>query len=245
MDIENYLEVAKNKINNKKNKTFILSIYAGIFISLAAISSTIASLATNNYYLSKIFGAIIFPIGLILVILTKTELFTGNSLLIIPLLENKITLKQLLKNWIIVFLGNLFGSLLITIIIINTPLKEVLSEAFIKIANTKISISFHENIILGILCNFLVCLAVYLSSNTKNIVEKILVIAFPIFIFIIMSLEHSVANMFYLSIGYILDNTITIKEIFVNNLIPVTIGNIIGGTTLSISLWYLRNEKNN
>lgn len=242
MKIDNYLIVADKKINNKPLKTFVLAIYAGIFISFAAIISTIVSFQIGNYSVAKILSGLVFPIGLILVILLKTELFTGNSLLIMPLLDKKINIKQLLKNWIIVYLGNLVGSLIIALLFLQTPLKDILSDSLIKIANTKISLTFISALVLGLMCNFLVCMAVYLSSLEQNTGSKILVIIIPIFTFIVMSLEHSVANMFYLSIGYLLDKTITIGEILLNNLLPVTIGNIIGGVLLGISLWYLREK---
>ena len=243
MDINNYLLTAKNKLENKTIKTLILSIYAGIFIAIAGLLSTIVSLTIYNYSISKILSGIVFPIGLILVILFKTELFTGNSLLIIPLLEKKTTIKKVLKNWIIVYLGNLIGILIITFLVYNTPLKDKISESLINIANTKLSYTFIEAMILGILCNFLVTSAVYLSTLAKTITEKIIVIFIPIFTFIVLSLEHSIANMYYLSFGYLLDNTITIKEILLNNLLPVNLGNIIGGLFLGISLSYLK-EKN-
>ena len=242
MEIDAYLNTAKGKINNKKIKTFILAIFAGIFISIAAILSVVVSKSINNYSIAKILSAATFPIGLILVILMKTELFTGNSLLVIPLLKKDITVKELLRNWIIVYLGNLAGSLIITLLVVNTPLKNVIMDSFIKIANTKISFAFLEAIILGILCNFLVCLAVFLASNAKTITEKVIVIFLPIFTFIALSFEHSVANMSYLSFGYLLDNSITLAKILLNNLLPVTIGNIIGGSLLGVSIYYLRKE---
>ncbi len=242
MEINNYLNIAKGKINNKKIKTFILATYAGIFIALAGILSTVVSISITNYSVSKLISALVFPIGLILVILMKTELFTGNSLLVIPLLKKDITLKELLRNWLVVYLGNLFGSLIISLLIVNTPLRDVLSDKISVIANAKISFSFIEAIILGILCNFLVCLSVFLASNANTITEKVIVIFLPIFTFVALSFEHSVANMSYLSLGYLLDGGITLMKLFINNLLPVTIGNIIGGTILGISVYYLRKE---
>lgn len=242
MEIENYMNTAKGKINNKPLKTFVLAIYAGIFIALAGVLSTVASLSIDNYSVAKLLSGLVFPIGLILVIFMKTELFTGNSLLVIPLLKKEINIKQLLKNWLIVYLGNLCGALIISILIVNTPLKENIATKMVSIANTKVSFSILEAIILGILCNFLVCLAVFLSSNAKSTVEKIIVIFLPIFTFVALSFEHSVANMSYLSLGYLLDNNITITKLLLNNLLPVTLGNIIGGSILGLSIWYLRKE---
>ena len=235
MPIDNYLKIADTKINNKPIKTFILAIYAGIFIAIAGVLSTTVAISIDNYSIGKILSAVVFPIGLILVILLKTELFTGNSLLVIPLLEHKIKPKQLLKNWLIVYLGNFVGSLLIAILIINTPLKDV-------IMNKMVTITISSAIILGILCNFLVCLAVYLSSTVGSITEKILVIFIPIFTFVALSFEHSIANMSYLSLGYLCDSSISIVKLLLNNLLPVTIGNIIGGSILGLSLWYLKKD---
>lgn len=243
MEIDTYLNTAKSKIANKPLKTFILAILAGIFISLAGILSVVVSISIDNYSIAKILSALVFPVGLILVILMKTELFTGNSLLVIPLLNKDIKLKELLKNWLIVYLGNLFGALLISLLIINTPLKNIIASSFIKITNTKISLNITSAIILGILCNFLVCLAVFLASNAKSIGEKVIVIFLPIFTFVALSFEHSVANMSYLSLGYLLDNSIKISHILLKNLIPVTIGNIIGGGLLAIIIYYLRKDK--
>lgn len=243
MDLTNYTQVAKKKITTSTIKTFILAIYAGIFIALAGVLSTVASLSIDNYSIGKILSGLVFPIGLVLVILFKAELFTGNSLLVIPLLNKDITLKELLKNWLVVYLGNLCGSLIIALIITMTPLKELLQSSLINIAHNKINYSQQTAPILGILCNFLVCLAVILAINAKSISEKIAVIYLPIFTFIVLSLEHSIANMFYLSIGYLLDNTLNIGTMFINNLLPVTIGNIIGGTFLGVSLWFLQEKQ--
>ena len=242
MDINNYLNTAKDKINNKVLKTLILAILAGVFISLASVLSVVVSSKITNYSVSKILSAVVFPIGLILVILMKTELFTGNSLLVIPLLNKDIKLKELLKNWLVVYIGNILGSLLITLLIVNTPLKNAIMDSFIKITNNKISLSIISAIILGILCNFLVCLAVFLSSNAKSTSEKIILIFIPIFTFVALSFEHSVANMSYLSFGYAFDNTISISKILLNNLLPVTIGNIIGGSTLGVLIYYLKKD---
>lgn len=243
MNITNYIEIAKTKISNKYLKTFILGILSGVFLSFAALASTVASTMVDNYSISKLLAAIIFPMGLILIILLKTELFTGNSLMIIPVLEKQIKIKELLRNWVLVYLGNLVGSIIIAILISNTTLIDKIGLSFINITNAKISLSFTKALVMGILCNFLVCTAVYLATIANNILEKIAVIFIPIFIFIILSLEHSVANMFYLSIGYVLNNSFNIFDLLLKNLLPVTLGNIIGGSLLGLTIWYLREQK--
>lgn len=243
MNINNYIEIAKNKINNKYLKTLVLGIFSGILLSFAAVASTVASSMITNYSISKLLAALIFPMGLILIILLKTELFTGNSLMVIPLLEKKITIKELLRNWLLVYLGNLLGSIIMALLISNTTVGDTIKITFTNITNNKIAITFSNCLVMGLLCNFLVCTAVYLSTIASNILEKIVVIFIPIFIFIILSLEHSVANMFYLSIGYILNNNFSIIDLITKNLLPVTLGNIIGGTLLGFIIWYLREQK--
>lgn len=242
MNIENYIKAAEIKANNKFIKTLILAICSGIFLSLAGLASTVASSMIENYSISKFMAAIIFPMGLILIIFMKTELFTGNSLMIIPVLNKNIKIKKMIRNWLIVYIGNLIGSIIVAYLISETPLVDKLNDTFITIANNKVNLEFKEAIILGFFCNLLVCTSVYLAGVAKSNIEKIIVIFIPVFIFIVLSFEHSVANMFSLSIGYILDSSIGIKEILLSNLLPVTIGNILGGSLLGTTIWYLREQ---
>ena len=242
MNIENYIKAAEIKANNKFIKTLILAICSGIFLSLAGLASTVASSMIENYSISKFMAAIIFPMGLILIIFMKTELFTGNSLMIIPVLNKNIKIKKMIRNWLIVYIGNLIGSIIVAYLISETPLVDKLNDTFINIANNKVNLEFKESLILGIFCNLLVCTSVYLAGVAKSNMEKIIVIFIPVFIFIVLSFEHSVANMFSLSIGYILDNSIGLKDILLSNLLPVTIGNILGGTILGATIWYLREQ---
>jgi len=237
--INNYIEIGKEKIKNTYLKTIVLAIMAGIFIAFAGLSTTIITSKIDNFGISRLVSGLIFPVGLILVILLKTELFTGNSLLVIPLIKKEISFKQLLRNWILVYLGNLIGSIIIALLVYYGGIYLNITDAIIKIANTKINYSFLNSFILGTMCNFLVCIAVYLGVNYKNTIDKIIVIFIPVMLFIIIGLEHSVANMYYLSIAYIIDNSITLVDIL-NNLIPVTLGNILGGSLFAISRYYLK-----
>ena len=237
--LNNYMEIGVNKVGNTYLRTFISAILSGIFISFASIASIVVSSNITNLSISRLLSGIVFPVGLILVVMFKAELFTGNILLIMPYLDKKITLKQMLRNLILVYFGNLVGSIVITFLSFYSPISIIFAESILKISNTKMSLSFIEGFSLGVMCNILVTSAVFLASTTKDEKAKITLAYFPIFLFIIMGLEHSVANMYYLSIGYLLSDNISINSIFINNLLPVTLGNIIGGIIIGCSTYYL------
>lgn len=242
--IKEYNEAGIKKVENKISKMIILAIAAGMFIALAGAVSVYASYSIELPSVAKLVMGLLFPIGLILVILMKTELFTGNMLLIIPLIHKKIKNSKMLNNWLWVYIGNLIGSILIATLIYYCGSVEANTELFNKfnyIASSKVNLSLTSSIVLGILCNILVCIAVYLAFINKNTIDKIFCIFFPIMFFIILGFEHSVANMFYLTMGY-LGDAITLKEALINNLIPVTIGNIIGGSLVAIFVCYQGKE---
>ena len=239
---ENYIEAGKGKVKNTPSNTLILAIFAGAFIAIAGVASTIASYGITNSSVAKLLSALIFPFGLIMVVLFKTELFTGNCLLVIPLINKEIKMKDLLKNLIIVYIGNAIGALVVALMLKTGDHYEnaVYLEAVLKIAKAKVGYSFLKSFILGILCNILVCMAVLISFSVKTSGTKALVIFIPIFLFIMLGLEHSVANMYYLAAGY-LNNGIGLKAIL-GNLIPVTLGNIVGGMGFA-SIYYLAHKK--
>ena len=242
-ELNDYINVGVGKTKNKVLKTIVLSIMAGFLIALAGYASTMVSFSVKNISLSKCLSALIFPMGLILVILLKTELFTGNSLLVIPLINKKINIKSLLINWLLVYIGNFIGSVLLSLLIYRSGslTNEALVNAFINIANKKVSYNFINLLILGTLCNMLVCTAVFLGVTHKNTIEKIFVIFIPIFLFVLLGFEHSVANMFYLSIGALLGK-INFINLIIHNLLPVTLGNIIGGILIGLIFNYTKSK---
>ena len=231
-------EIAKKSLKTGKSKAslsafqmLLLGAFAGAFIALAGVGATF-----GNVYGGKIVGSLIFPVGLIMVVIAGSELFTGNNLMITALLKKEITLGQLLKNWSLVFLGNFLGALLITLIVVFSGVFDSISETVISTATTKANLGFFEALFRGILCNFLVCIAVWMSFGAETISGKILAIFGPIMLFVLCGFEHSVANMFYGPAGLLvaLKNGIELENLnlgmfLVNNLLPVTIGNIIGG----------------
>ncbi len=236
-------EIAERLVAAGEGKTrlsvihmLLLGIFAGAFIALAGVAATFA-----NVYVGKLAGACVFPCGLAMVVVAGSELFTGNSLIIISVLEKRSTILGMLKNWLFVYLGNLVGSLLVVILAVYGGVFSNLdvATALVTSAAGKVGLTFGDALLKGILCNFLVCIAVWMSFSTKTSEGKIFLVFFPIMAFVICGFEHSVANMFYLPGGIltaakygIAADGLTWGAAILKNLVPVTLGNIIGGTFL-------------
>lgn len=194
-------------------RTLLLAFLAGVFIALASVGSNIISHDIENIGVAKYLAGLIFPTGLILVVIAGAELFTGNNLISIAALSGKVKWSKYFWNLIMVWLGNLVGSVFIALLIyLSGQLNYtdgLLGAYTIKVAALKTSLSFTEAFASGILCNLLVCLAVWMSYSTKDIAGKALVIFFPIWLFIASGYEHSVANMYYLTAGLLAKTTLT------------------------------------
>ena len=243
------------------NRTILLSFLAGVFIALASVGSNIISHNIEDIGLAKYLAGLIFPTGLILVVIAGAELFTGNNLISVATLAGRVKWSKYMWNLTLVWFGNLVGSVFIALLIYlsgQLDYSEGLLGAYtIKAASIKTSLSFTQAFSSGILCNLLVCLAVWMSYAAKDIAGKSLVIFFPIWLFIASGYEHSVANMYYLSAGLMAKtdavflsqagtefgissenlNNLTIINAFTDNLIPVTLGNLVGGA-LFVGAWY-------
>lgn len=280
MSTKNYLapnEIASytidtgiNKVSKKYFIQFLLGILAGVFIAFAAEGSNVSAYGLwskpETYGLGKAMAGALFGTGLMLVIIAGADLFTGNTLIIMGVLEKKIKLKDMLMNWTLVYLGNFVGSLLVAYMIVNSGQLHMggnmLAGTTIKIASAKVSLSFTNAFYLGIMCNWLVCLAVWLSYSAKDITGKILGIFFPIWLFITSGFEHSVANMYYISAGILAKSTpqysqashlseevlnaLNWKSFIFSNLLPVTLGNIVGGAFfVGAAYWFIYIRKSN
>lgn len=264
------IQVGITKANSKFTKLLVLSILAGAFIAFAAEGSNMAAfnlLANpNTYGLGKALAGVIFGTGLMLVVLAGGELFTGNTMLIAAVCQKKVTVRKMLRNWSIVYVGNLIGSLLIVYMMVNSGLfssgGEMLGAMTVKIATYKVNLTFIQAFYLGIMCNWLVCLAVWLCYGAETMAGKILAIFFPICLFVVSGFEHSVANMYYIPAGIMAKahenygalanlsqetlDSLTWGSFFIKNLIPVTIGNIIGGGILvAMAYWYSYKKADN
>lgn len=219
------------RANLKITPMFMLGILAGIFIALGGLGSIIISqtLANIDPGVAKFAGAVVFPVGLMLVVVAGAELFTGNNLMTLSLVNKKITLSQMFRNWGVVWVANFIGSLILALIVFYG---DVLSgDAGIKsmaIAESKVSLDIMTLILRAILCNAIVVLAVWMATSAQEIISKIFACWFPIMLFVLCGFEHSVANMFFIPMGMLLGADVTIGQL-IYNLFFVTVGNVIGG----------------
>ena len=257
------VQTSVKKVGLGPLRQFVLGILAGVFIAFASEGSNMAAfnLLANpqTYGMGKALAGAIFGTGLMLVVLAGGELFTGNTLMLAGVLDRRIRLRQMLQNWLFVYLGNLVGSLLIAHMMVTSGLfnsgDNLLGGMTIKIAAYKTGLPFLSAFYLGVLCNWLVCLAVWMANGARDMTGKILAIFFPIWLFITSGFEHSVANMYYIPAGILAKSNeawaaasklspdklaaLTWPAFLVNNLIPVTLGNIVGGALLVAGVYWL------
>ena len=245
-----YIDVGIKKVRLPYPKMFVLGIYAGMYIASGAICSLSCSYRMTGGD-ARFYSGLVFPIGLMLCLCAGAELFTGNCLLVIPLFCKKISLSEMLISWLIVYLGNFFGGLIMAVLIIYGHVTNLfdygLAQSVVNTGIAKCSLSFGDAFVKGILCNFFVCLAVWLSFGAKDLFSKIAALWTPILLFIACGFEHCVANMFYIPAGlfssYEYDiprNKLNWGRYFYKNLIPVTLGNICGGSILvGFGYWFI------
>ncbi len=270
-------DLGVKKANLKIPNMFALAVLAGAFIGIGAIfattvaagsmsvkdvAGTVAFSAALPYGITRLLVGLAFTVGLILVVIGGAELFTGNTLLAMAFASKKVTLGQVLRNWGIVYLGNFVGSILTAYIVFLGKQYAFGSGsvglAALNIANSKVEFTFIQAVALGIMCNALVCMAVWMCYSARTTVDKIIAIIPPISCFVAAGFEHSIANMYFIPIGlfikYFGDASffekigktaadfpkLTWNNFFLVNLLPVTIGNIIGGALLvGMVYWFV------
>lgn len=257
------------KANMSLSKTLVLGILAGAFIAFGSVFfTTVTSASTMSYGVTRLLGGLSFSLGLVLVIVGGAELFTGNNLIIMAWANKKVSTMQVLRNWGLVYLGNFIGALFIVVLMQLTKQYRASSGMvginMLNIAKLKCELDFTQAVASGILCNILVCLAVWLCFSSSSITGKIISIVFPITAFVSSGFEHCIANMYFVPKAIFLLNTndavlteqiiksgqdystVNWSNFIWNNLLPVTLGNIIGGAVLvGLVYWfvYLRNNK--
>ena len=236
-----------------------LSLLAGAFIGLGAAFATTIAAGTGSewpYGVTRLLTGFVFCLGLILVVVGGAELFTGNNLIVMAWANRKVSTAALLRNWGIVYTGNFIGSIGTALVIFigkqYTFGGGEVGATALSIANSKVHLDFIQAIALGIMCNAMVCLAVWMSYSARSSMDKIAAIIFPISGFVAAGFEHSIANMYFIPIGLLIKqfdpafvaktgldlSDLTWGTFFVNNLLPVTIGNIIGGAVLVAAVYW-------
>jgi formate transporter len=257
--------IGVNKVNIGPFRMLALAVLAGAFIALGAVFMTTVTAGASGvlpYGIARLLGGVAFCLGLILVVVAGAELFTGNNLIVMAWASRKVTTGKLLRNWLIVYFGNFVGAVL-------TAYGVYLSGQYafgqgavglqaLTIANAKVGLSFTQAVVLGVFCNALVCLAVWLCMSARTTTDRILSILFPISAFVAAGFEHSIANMYFIPVALFIKNgapaefwtnigktaadfsNVTWGNFFVANLLPVTIGNIIGGVLMvGLVYWFI------
>ena len=247
---KNYVNVGVGKARLPISKMLLLGIMAGAFIAFGAVCSQVIAVSIPLPSVAKFAGAAVFPIGLMMVLVAGSELFTGNCLLIIPLMQKKITVVELLKSWLFVYIGNFIGSVLVALGVtyghVLSLFDSGLAASAVAASMGKIGMPFTDALIKGILCNVLVCIAVWVSFAAKELAGKIIGLILPVVAFVLCGFEHSIANMYFVPVGIfasgeygIAADGLTWGAFFAKNLLPVTIGNIIGGSCIvGLIYWF-------
>ena len=240
--------------------TFILSILAGAFIGFGAIFSTTVTAGTATilpFGVTKLLSGFVFCLGLVLVVVGGAELFTGNNLIVLAWASRKVSTVALLRNWAIVYAGNLIGSAGTAMLVFFSKQYTFgggqVGATALQIAASKVELGTVQAIALGVLCNILVCLAVWLTFSARSTLDRIAAIIFPITAFVAAGFEHCVANMYFGSIGLLIKSfdpsfvtqvgmdvsRLTGIDFVLRNLLPVTLGNIIGGSVFVAAVYWI------
>jgi formate/nitrite transporter len=251
------------KVAMPTGSLFVLAVLAGAFISLGAVFSTVVTAGGGMAPgLARLLGGLVFSLGLVLVVVAGAELFTGNALVVIATASRRVRMRALLRNWLIVYVGNFVGALLTTLGVVWSGIYErgdgAVGLRALETAAAKTSLAADEAMLLGVFANALVCLAVWLSLSARSVTDKVLAVIFPISAFVAAGFEHSIANMYFIPAGLLLRSwapesfwamtgaraadypTVTWPDFLVGNLLPVTIGNIVGGAVLvGLVYWFV------
>ena len=266
--LENNIKAGINKANMGLLKMILLGMFAGMFIAIGAEGSNLAAHNLTGVGVARTLTGVIFPIGLMMLVVTGGELFTGNCMLTMALADHKIKALQMIKNWVVVYFSNMLGSILTAACVYASGQYDYSDGALgaftIKVAMGKADIDISKAIFSGILCNILVCIAVLMSSAAKDLIGKLFGAFFPILIFVISGFEHCVANMYYIPAGlFAMQNEtyvqrameeygytaeqlsgLNLANFFVKSSIPVTLGNMVGGMLfLGVILYFVNKKK--
>lgn len=241
MDLERFCEL---KLQKPPGELLLGGFLAGAYIGFAGqLFTLVATTQGIPLALQKLLGGLVFSVGLTMVVLGKAELFTGNCLLVAHCLEGKAKVGKLLSNWALVYGGNFLGALFLALLYVASGLagaQESIAQSIVHLVRAKMGLSFLQGFTRGVLCNWLVDLAVLCAVFSEHEVARILVIPGPIMTFVALGYEHSIANMYFFAAGILQGGSgVTWKDAFLQNLLPVTLGNIAGGGILVGALYSL------
>lgn len=245
---KNYVDIGIHKTMMSAFKMLLLGFFAGLFISFAGIAATTATATMETASAGRLIAAIVFPAGMAMVLIAGSELFTGNNLIIISVLEKKVTVAKMLKNWFFVYIGNFLGAMFVAAMVTLGHVPDLfngkLAQAVINSGVIRTSMDFSDSLVKGILCNILVCIAVWMAFASKDVSGKLLISFWPVMLFVLCGFEHCIADMYYCmaalftSAEYgIQADTLTWSNFITHNLIPVTLGNLIGGVGVGTGYW--------
>lgn len=236
----NFVEIGIHKVKLSAWKMLILGFFAGMFIGFAGIASTTASATIASASVARLVSACVFPAGMAMVLVAGSELFTGNNLIIISVLQKKTSVAGMLKNWFFVFLGNFLGAGFVAVMVVYSHLPDLygglLAEKMVAAAMSRVNQTFHEAFMRGVLCNILVCIAVWAAFAAKRVSGKLMMSFWPVMLFVLCGFEHSIADIYFGIAGIAAASEYGIAAAGLNfgsfllkNLLPVTLGNILGG----------------
>jgi len=260
---EGYMQASIGKATAPASKLFVLGIGAGMLIGLGAVVSSTAASGLDNAAMVRLVSGLLFPVGLIMVIMLGTELFTGNALMVTAAIHGDITWGQLLRNWVIVYVGNFVGAVALAALMAFFGQMNIgaghLAVYSASVAASKCSLPWQNAFVLGVFCNALVCVAVYIGNTSQETSGKIMGIFVPIMTFVCCGFEHCVANMYYIPAGIFANmnaaysgliaqagiNTAVLNfgTFFTANLIPVTLGNIVGGALVGLMMYFAHADR--
>lgn len=245
---EAFVHIGFAKTRITKGRAFVLAILAGAFVALgASFMLMVRSDATLSSSISMLLGGLAFCLGLFLVLVAGAELFTGNCLMVIGALDGRYPAAKMLRKWAVVYVGNAVGALLVVLLMTVSGFPAMqggaVGEIALSVAASKASLSPLVAFTRGILCNMLVCLAVWMGSAGKTVCDKLAAAVLPVVAFVVLGFEHSVANMFFLPLGLVIDalqgtSTVAVAGV-ASNLLFVTLGNIVGGVAIAAAYWFV------
>ena len=230
----------------------MLGILAGAFIGLGALFYVlVVSDPTLGFAAARVLGGLVFSLGLLMVVVAGAELFTGNNLLAMAWADRRITHRELMRNWVVVCIANFIGAAGLAVLVFLSGHAQMnhglIAEQYVKIALAKAAMPFHEAFFRGVLCNVLVCMAVWMALAGRSVIDKAVAIVFPISAFVAAGFEHSIANMYLIPMGLLLQATgagpagaaILAWSDLARNLVPVILGNLVGGSVLVALVYHL------